>query len=115
MKLMVDGGDLEYDVGVHGKNNDNDDDHQLFSVEHQAGCSSPCHRQQGNCVDHHKQQDAGSETTSGSYSLQAILKCPINPSKQGMVLNRKETGLLECQNDEQMQIKMYTVLPSSKY
>ena len=117
LRLMVDGGDkdLEYDVGVHGTNNDNDDDYQLFSVEHQAGCSSASHRQQGDCVDHHKEQDAGSDTTSGSYSLQAILKCPINPSKQGMVLNRKETGLLECQHDEQMQIKMYTVLPSSKY
>ena len=70
LRLMVDSGDkdLEYDVGVHGNNNnDNDDDCQLFSVEHQAGCSSASHSQQGDCVDHHKQQDAGTETTSLSY------------------------------------------------
>ena len=66
LRLMVDSGDkdLEYDVGIHGTNNDNDDDYQLFSVEHQACCSPASHRQQGNCVDHHKEQDAGSETTS---------------------------------------------------
>ena len=74
-RLMVDGGDkdLEYDVGVHGNNNDDDDDYQLFSVEHQAGCSSASHRQQGNCVDHHKEQDAGSETTS-----QCHIHCKLN-------------------------------------
>ena len=92
LRLMVDGGDkdLEYDVGVHGNNNDNDVEYQLFSVEHQAGRSSASHRQQGNCVDHHKEQDTGSETTSGSYSLQAILKRPINPSREWSSTEKKQ-------------------------
>ena len=91
MRLMVDGGDkdLEYDVGVHGNNDDNDDDCQLFSVEHQAGCSSASHRQQGNCVDHHKQQDAGSETTSQDH-IHSKLKCNINPSKGWSLIEKKQ-------------------------
>ena len=55
---VVNDDDCDYDDGGGGAGGCGGGDHLLFSVEHQAGCSSTGLCQQGNGVDHHKHQQA---------------------------------------------------------
>ena len=54
----VNDNDCDYNDGGGGAGGCGGGDHSLFSVEHQAGCSSTGLCQQGNGVDHHKHQQA---------------------------------------------------------